>query len=455
MRIRSAGSVTVAIAVACAVGALVPTQPAAAQSPAPNVLIVVTDDQRAHGTLSVMPKVRRYFVRNGTTYTNAFASTPLCCPSRATIFTGRYAHNTRVRKNGHATRLDTTTIFPRLLQEAGYRTALVGKFLNAWPERTPPPYFDRFATLVLRRGQYVDPTFNVDGFTKRRAGYSTELIGGYAVRALRRFERRDSEPWLLYVATSAPHQPWIPAPRHVNARVGRWRGNPSVLERDRSDKPPFVRATKYRLADAQSVRAGQLRTLMSVDDMVGRIFSTLQRLHEKSGTFAIFTSDNGFLWADHGLGRKMRTGQKRLPYTASVKVPLLLRWPGGERAGATSRRLAGTVDIAPTVLDAAGVAADPAKPPLDGRSLLRSRKRNRVLLEYWREGNRMYPTWASTRTRSFQYVEYYRDDRQTVTPEAPPEHGPLSTNRLLHRLRLFQQAWGSSFGAHSIAPKHG
>ena len=98
-----------------------------------------------------------------------------------------------------------------------------------------------------------------------------------------------------------------------------------------------------------------------------------------------------------------------------MKVPLLLRWPGGERAGATSRRLAGTVDIAPTVLDAAGVAADPAKPPLDGRSLLRSRKRNRVLLEYWREGNRMYPTWASTRTRSFQYVEYYRDDRQTVT----------------------------------------
>jgi arylsulfatase A-like enzyme len=381
---------------------------------APNVLIIVTDDQRARDTLSVMPETRRLFARSGTRYSNAFAATPLCCPSRATILTGRYAHNTRVRTNNQATKLDPATMFPRLLRAAGYQTALAGKFLNGWPAARRPPHFDRYA-MVLGSDDYINPRINVGGSVRRRSGYTTTLVRRYSLRFLRRFERRDDRPWLLYVAPNAPHSPFVPERKYADVSIPSWSGNPSVLERDRRDKPPFVRRLNYTLQEGRDVRSGQLRTLMSVDDMVGRIFESLGALDERRDTLAIFVSDNGFLWADHGTGGDGGTaGQKRLPYTASVKVPLLIRWPARVAQDVTSARLTGTVDIAPTILDAAGVTPDPALPPLDGRSLLQPTVRDRVVLEYWRLANGPFKTWASTRTRTFQYTEYYGKDRRTV-----------------------------------------
>ena len=154
---------------------------------APNVLIIVTDDQRASDTLSVMPETRRLFARNGTRYSNAFAATPLCCPSRATILTGRYAHNTRVRTNNQATKLDPATVFPRLLRAAGYRTGLVGKFMNSWPAASAPPHFDRYAVFPDGRSAYFDPRVNLNGLLHRAAGYSTTLVRRYSLRFLRRF----------------------------------------------------------------------------------------------------------------------------------------------------------------------------------------------------------------------------------------------------------------------------
>ena len=382
---------------------------------APNVLIVVTDDQRASDTLSVMPQTRRLFGANGTRYPNAFAATPLCCPSRATILTGRYAHNTRVRNNVQAERLDPETVFLRLLREDGYQTALAGKFLNSWPANRAPPHFGRYA-MVLGRAPYTNPRINLNGTIARHRGYSTTLIRQYALRFLRLFERRDDRPWLLYVAPNAPHVPARAEPKYADARVSRWPGNPSVFERDRRDKPRFVRRLDYTLKDGRAVRTRQLRPLMSVDDMVGRIFDSLRARRERRDTLAIFLSDNGFVWADHGLGGENGTaGQKRLPYTASIKIPFMIRWPGHIAKDSTDRRLTGTVDIAPTVLEAAGVAPDPAQPPLDGRSLLQSVARDRALLEYWNLGNGPFPTWASTRTRAFQYIEYYAEDGRTRT----------------------------------------
>jgi arylsulfatase A-like enzyme len=395
-----------------------------AQTLAPNILIIVTDDQRATGTLSVMPNTRRYFQRQGTEYTNAFAATPLCCPSRATLLTGRYAHNTGVRGNRDARRLDRRTLFPRLLRAAGYQTAMAGKFLNRWRGR--PPHFDLWARLVENL-DYHDPTFNVNGRTGRVDGYTTDLIGGYASRFLRRFERQDDSPWFLYVATTAPHAPWTPAARHRGAPVGSWSGNPSVFEADRSDKPGFVAGSHNTLGRAATVRAGQLRSLMSVDDMVARLLGTLGRLGERRNTLAFYTSDNGYLWADHGLDGK------RFPYTASVRVPFLIRWPGHVAAGARKGRLTGIVDVAPTALAAAGVAHDPARPPLDGRSLLAPEKRNRLLLEYWREAEHQPPTWASLRTKRFQYVEYYDPrGRRTFREYYDLRRDPWQLRNLLH-----------------------
>jgi arylsulfatase A-like enzyme len=377
----------------------------------PNILIFVTDDQRATETMWVMPRTRRFFERGGTYYPNAFAVTPLCCPSRATILTGRYAHNTGVWTNGSSgpRALDQATLFPRLLQEAGYRTALVGKFLNSWPLGTRPPHFDRWASGGI---PHIDPVFNVNGTVRTVNGYTTSAAGLFATRFLHNFEANDAAPWLLYVAPHSPHFPWVPAARHGSRSVGSWSGNPAVLESNRSDKPAYVRRVSYSLAEGRSVRAGQLRMLMSVDDMVGRVFDTLRRLGETRRTLAIFTSDNGYTWTEHGLGGDGGAGgQKRTPYTQSIKVPYFLRWPGHVDDGRRDGRITGTVDIAPTVLEAAGVAADAAQPPLDGHSLLSSERRTRIVLEYQRDTPRV-PSWASIRTRRYQYIEYYRNGRR-------------------------------------------
>jgi arylsulfatase A-like enzyme len=195
----------------------------------------------------------------------------------------------------------------------------------------------------------------------------------------------------------------------VNAPLPRWRGNPATHERDRTDKPPWVRAQSYTLAQAQRVRRPQLRTLMSVDDMVDDVMSTLRDLDELSDTLVIFTSDNGYVWGDHRAGGDYGTaGQKRYPYTSSVKVPFLLRWDGHVPPGTHDARLTSTVDIVPTVLQAAGVVADY---PLDGHSLLSSYARQRILLEYWIDpGAPSIPTWISLRTRTLQFVEYLDAD---------------------------------------------
>jgi arylsulfatase A-like enzyme len=394
--------------------ALVASGTAAAAEP-PNVLVIVTDDQRANDTMWVMPKVRRYFSRQGVEYPNGFSVTPLCCPSRSTIFTGRYAHNTGIKGNGPPTALDTTTVVTRLLKNAGYGTALVGKFLNSWPITRQPPYFDRWA---LGGAPYFDPRFNENGTLKTVSGYSTSRIGRYSLRFLRHFETDDAAPWFLYVAFHAPHHPWQAEPRYANAKLRPWGGNPAVFEHDRSDKPPFFQAADYyTVDDGRRVRTPQLRTLMSVDDVVGKVFSTLRDLHERGRTLAFFLSDNGFLWADHHLGGARGTaGQKRLPYTPSVRVPFLARWARHLPAGTRDVRLTGTPDIVPTILDAAGIAPDPSKPPLDGRSLLEPDARDRILFEYWHErGWRWIPTWASLRTTRYQFIEYYGTDDSTVT----------------------------------------
>jgi arylsulfatase A-like enzyme len=396
----------------------------------PNVLIFVTDDQRATNTMWVMPETRRYFQRQGVRFPNAFAVTPLCCPSRATILTGRYAHNTSVRGNGPRSRrnFDQATLFPRLLQEAGYQTALVGKFFNHWPRRSPPPYFDQWA---LGAGPYNNPRVNVDGAVKTVDGYSTDLAGRFTGHFLRDFEANDAAPWLLYVAPLTPHFPFVPAARHRSRPIKPWRGNPAVFESDRSDKPAYVRNVFLPPSEGRNTRTGQLRMLMSMDDMVGRVFRSLRRLGEARRTLAIFVSDNGYLWTEHHFGYDPYGGAKRVPYTPSIQVPFFLRWPGHVAPGSRDGRITGTVDIAPTVLAAARVAPDPAMPPLDGHSLFSGERRTHIVLEHWRSGG-MVPAWASIRTRTYQYVEYYEGGETSFREYYDLVHDPWQLRNLLH-----------------------
>jgi arylsulfatase A-like enzyme len=378
------------------------------QEPPPsgaNVLVIMTDDQRASDTVipSVMPNLRQWLMTGGREFTNFYDAIPLCCPDRSVIFSGRYAHNTGVRTNPDGSALDHSLTMERLLAEHGYDSAYVGKFLNDWQLGTPPPYFEHWS---LVGGGYSNQFWNVDGVGRTYADYSTDLIGDRAVAYLDGFEAADAQPWFLFLAPPAPHYPYEPAARDADAAVAAWAGNPATAETDRSDKPPWVRNRSFSLAQAEAVRIPQLRTLMAVDDMVGRVMTRLQQLGELSDTLVIYTSDNGYVWGEHRLGGDYGTaGQKRYPYTESVRVPMYVRWDGHVQAGTTDVRMTSTVDIVPTVLDAAGIDPDY---PLDGHSMLSSYTRTRILLEYWLDpGDATIPTWISMRTPSLQFVEYY------------------------------------------------
>jgi arylsulfatase A-like enzyme len=371
----------------------------AGQPARPNVLVIVTDDARAE-TLEAMPRTRRWIADAGVTYTQGFATTPSCCPSRASIFSGRYVHNHGVLRQQLGDRLDQTTTLASELQAAGYATAMAGKFLNRWPLERPPPGFDRWA---LANGGYYDQTWAVDGTTRRVPTYSTTFIGDRALAFLDEREAVDARPWFLYVAAFAPHDPRVPEPKYATAsfpaldRVGPATAAPVA------GKPPYLaERTDGRLTEAARVRTGQLRTLLSVDDLVDRVMGRLQAAGELDDTLVFFLSDNGYAWGEH------RHVGKFVPYTESIKVPFLVRWPGRLPAGASDDRLVATIDIKPTVLQAAGVPSRGGD-VVDGRSLLDGRRRDRLLAEYWRDQANApgIRDWAALRTPAWQYIENY------------------------------------------------
>ncbi|HEX2196965.1 MAG TPA: sulfatase [Actinomycetota bacterium] len=385
--------------------------PAAAQPEPerPNVLIVVTDDQRAIGTLGVMPRTRRWFLRDGTRFVNALATTPTCCPSRASIMTGLYAHNHGVHtsERGQAQNMDQLLTMQRYLRRDGYRTSIYGKYLNAWPRDVDPPWFDDWAILSDSTSRaYFNGRWNVNGKVGFLKPYSTRIIERKALRFLESGEADDGQPWLMYLSPMSPHLPAIPHPRHRGAEVPDFEKTPAMREKDRSDKPSEVQEWELDWKLLREWRRKQLRSLMSVDEMVGAVFRRLERLGEADDTLAIYLSDNGFLWGEHGLSQKIR------PYEASAEVPFLVRWPGHVAAGAEDDRLVANVDIAPTVLAAAGSEPEHA---FDGRSFLGDEAHDRVLLEQWKRTNRTVPNWAATRAGDFLYVEYYAEDRLVPT----------------------------------------
>lgn len=217
MRFVAAALFLLLPAAACMGSGESPEGPSARRVRGPNILIIVTDDQRYPGTLGVMPSTKRLFGRGGKTFTNAFATTPMCCPSRASIFTGRYVHNHGVKYQSVPGRLDQESTLQRYLQEAGYETAIAGKYLNGWDLSTDPPYFDQWAISL---NGYRGMTFNTNGTMRKVEGYSPHYVGQRALEWLRSFDR--SRPWFLYVSTPSAHPPFDVEERYETARVSRW-----------------------------------------------------------------------------------------------------------------------------------------------------------------------------------------------------------------------------------------
>jgi arylsulfatase A-like enzyme len=386
-------------------------RPARSQEPPaerPNILIILSDDQRAEGTMHVMPRTQRVLGSAGTEFEQFYATTPLCCPSRATLLTGRYAHNHFVQNNLLGRNLDQESTIQYYLHRAGYKTAIAGKFLNGWPVKfLRPPYFDRWATT---HGGYYGKTFNINGTVRRVQKYSVDFIRQQAVKNLRTFERSDDTPWFMYLAPAPPHSPYIAEPKFARWGVGDWEPSPAVTEEDRTDKPLYVQQSRQGIGRARVIRERQLRTLYSLDELVAGVHRNLRALGEDRDTLMIFLSDNGQNWGEHGLN------SKRVPYTPAIQVPFLIRWDGHVAAGATDDRLAAMVDVMPTLLDAAGLVPDQAS-PLDGRSLFAPERRERLLIEHWTQPDKSVPDFASTRTSSYQYIEYYDSNGLVIDSE--------------------------------------
>ncbi len=400
-----------------------------AASAAPNVVVFVTDDQRLDGTMQVMPQTTKWFhtggdlgggagtVAGGTNFPNAVANTPWCCPARSSIFTGDFAHNHHVEQLD-GTALGTTESAPtqqKTMQaylkgaSPSYRTGIFGKYLNNWGLNCPdpggpprPPFFDDYA--IFENSSY-SPTCvleDEDPAQKWVWQYSTHYVRDKALEFLDQAEAA-GQPWFLYVAPYAPHSPFLPESRYQDANVPALPETAALFESDRTDKPDWVRTGE--LNDAATIRAQwkqHLRMLKSVDDTVDAVMRKVKDLGEDENTIAFFTSDNGYMWGDHGGQAKAR------PYLASVNVPLYMRWPGwaGHSPNETDDRLAALIDIAPTVLDAAGITPGDEK---DGRSLIEtSSPRNHILMEQNGEGLTL-PSWLSILTKTYHYIQTYAE----------------------------------------------
>ena len=351
----------------------------------PNIVVITTDDQSLNMLRGkYMPKAIKQIAQRGTTFTSALVTTPLCCPSRASLLTGQYAHNHEVLRNAYTLLSDKDNVLPAWLGRAGYRTAHVGKFLNGYeqatgdPAEVAPGWDSWFTTLGATR--YFDYEVSANGkrlhFGKGPRSHVTRVINRKAATMVRRFTPAP-QPLYLQVDHRAPHT-------ETNANSGGRCGTkavpenpgdekrlrheplpnpPSFNEADVSDKPSFVR-------DRPLLNEGKLRkiakrydcalgALRSVDRGVKQIVQTLKQTGELDDTVLVFTSDNGFYFGEHRIAR-----DKTHPYEEAIRVPLMIRVPerflGGRPLVPLVHDQVANIDLAPTFLELAG--AEPCVP---------------------------------------------------------------------------------------------
>lgn len=424
-----------AVATVAAVGmlaslAVAQDVPRAEGTTPPSIVVVLTDDQR-WDTLWAMPTVQEWMVEDGVTFTQAFVVNPLCCPSRTSILTGQLSHTTGIYDNsppyGSFFAFDDSSTIATWLDAAGYRTALIGKYLNKYQESEAgyvPPGWDRWVAFVSEEGNggYFDYSMSVDGtlvdYGSEDADYSTDVLAGEAESFIR--TTPSDEPLFLMFDPKAPHDPAIPAPRHAAefedlppARP------PSFNEKDVRDKPTYLQSLR-QLNDAEVLaldefRRNQYRTLLAVDDALYGIIDALKDTNRLSTTMVVFLSDNGLLHGEH------RISGKSAPYDESVRIPLVIRYPPLLESGEIDRHLVLNVDLAPTFAELAGVPA----PGVEGMSLLPLLPapllpwRRDFLVEHLATRERI-PTYCAVHSASYEYVQYESDEEELYDLDLDP-----------------------------------
>jgi N-acetylglucosamine-6-sulfatase len=376
-----------------------PVQPDPAFGQQPNIVFVYTDDQDFTSyNRETMPRTMHLIGDQGTTFTNYYDATPLCCPARAGILTGQYGHNNGVLNNkpGYVSLEEKSNVLPVWLQRAGYETANVGKFLNGYESAVDDkdevaPGWDHWSVEVGNGRGYYDFKLAVDGGQRKETyegEYLTDVLNRRAQEYLR--EMSGDEPFYLQLWQSAPHVENInadsggpcggqavPPPRDL----GRFDGEqlprlPGVLERDVSDKPTIVSGqpaiTPARRAILRHRYQCRVETLPAVDRGVAQIVRTLRETGELDDTIIVFSSDNGTFDGQHRL-----PGGKGLAYEEAAHLPLAIRVPpkflGGRTQPSKVGELVANIDYAPTLVEWAGTETCPEVGDcrvMDGRSLL-------------------------------------------------------------------------------------
>ena len=342
---------------------------AAAGRPQPNILYIMADDHASHAisaygsAINRTPNIDR-IAQGGVRLTNCFCTNSICTPSRAAILTGQYSN-----RNGVYTlndRLDPArNHVAKELQQGGYQTAMIGK----WHLESDPTGFD-YWNILPGQGVYYDPTFIKQGERKKYPGYITDLIGDFTLDWLK--QRDPKKPFFAMCHHKAPHRPWEPGPKYKDEFNGQTIPEPSNLYdhyegRSRSvadvkmrvgenmtktdlkrDLPADLKGDDLRKWAYQFYIKDYLRCIQSVDDNVGRLLDYLDAEKLAENTIVIYTSDQGFYLGDHGWF------DKRLMYEEALRMPFVMRYPGGIKPGTVNKDITLNVDFAPMFLDYAG-----------------------------------------------------------------------------------------------------
>ncbi|WP_066937587.1 sulfatase family protein [Microtetraspora fusca] len=401
-------------------------QPQSTSTRPPNVVLILTDDLDATD-LQRFPNIWNLLVQQGAVFSRFFATNPWCCPSRSSILRSQYMHSHQVESNRPPTggfpkfrTLEESTV-GTWMRSAGYRTGLLGKYLNQYPlgasRHYIPPGWDRWAVPVTRLYQEYGYALNDDGVVTQH-GYTPEdyLEDVLSHKADEFVSSSGDQPFFLYLAPVAPHQPANYAPRHADAFQDELAPRtPSFDELDMSAEPLWLREkpplTPKAVRRIDELHRDRMRAMLGVDDMVGSLVSTLEQAGQLDNTYIFFTSDNGFHLGQH----RLHPG-KTTPFEEDIRIPLVVRGPG-IAPGSTIDRLCSTVDLAPTFAELGG-----ATPPsfAEGRSLvplLRGEDvpwRDAVLVEFFQPPYAPYaaPTYSVLRTERYSYVEYGTGERQ-------------------------------------------
>jgi N-acetylglucosamine-6-sulfatase len=396
----------------------------------PNIILVLTDDQDLR-SLAHMPRVKAKLVDRGTTFENGLVTDALCCPSRASILRGQYPHNHGVEGNiepsGHDAFRDLgeedSTIATWLHDQGGYRTALIGKYMNAYDQLYIPPGWDYwFAT----HGSAKYRNYNDNGTLVDYPNYtpSTDRLAKKAYAYLER-TKDDPRPFFLYLSTEDPHSPATPPARYKGTFSDEPLPKPpSFNERDVSDKPSWVRQHPL-LSDAKvdgmkSHYRERLESLQAVDEMVSNLVDTLKAQGKMRNTYIVFTSDNGYHIGQHRLGTSKMTA-----YEEDIRVPYVVRGPGVP-AGRTLDHMVLNNDLAPTFAQLGGVSTPSF---VDGRSLVPllgsapppvSEWRDQFLVEQHSLRAKEPPPYKALRTRYRTYVRYSDGERELYNLSKDP-----------------------------------